>query len=117
MKTIKIERYECDICHQGYETAEAARACESRPVKHDKGVKIGDEVLITGGDGRGLRCKVETIGVHDKDWGRYASERYWHTVFLTGKVVDSWGHRQLSYDQYEVLPAVGKTAAKANDNA
>lgn len=105
MKTIKLERYECEICKQSYDTIEAARECESKPVTQDKGVKVGDEVLITGGDGRGLRCKVESIGVHDKDWGHYAAKRYWHTVFLVGKVVDSWGHRQLSYDQYEPIKA------------
>ncbi len=107
MKTIKFERYECEVCGESYETAVAARKCEDRPVTEDKGVKVGDEVLITGGDGQGLRCKVESIGIHSKQWGHYAAERYWHTVYLTGEVLGSWGHRQLSFDQYEVI-AEGK---------
>ena len=107
MKAITTKTYECEICHQRYDTAEAARACEARPVTQDRGVKIGDEVLITMGDEAGMRCKVEHVGVLDQDWGRYLSERYWHTVFVIGKVVDSWGYRHLTYDQYKTLSAEG----------
>lgn len=104
MKTIQIQKYQCDICGQSYGTADAAKKCESKPVSEDKGVKVGDVVLITKGDGQGSTATVESRFVFDRV-AHYAWERYWHTVGLTAKLNDSWGHRQLTFDSYEPVAA------------
>lgn len=101
MKTIQIQKYQCDICGALYETAQAAKKCESKPVSEDKGVKVGDMVLITKGEGQGSEATVESRFVFSMEWGHYAWERYWHTVGLTAKVSNSWGHRQLTFDSYD----------------
>jgi len=95
-----LNRYQCELCKRIYETQEEAINCESTPVTNDKGVKIGDMVLITSGDGNGKRLRVTSIGVTQKGWG---PAKYDHSVFLTGDVIDSWGSRQLNYNAYEVL--------------
>jgi hypothetical protein len=71
-------------------------------VSQDKGVKVGDVVLVTKGDGAGSKATVESRFIFDMEWGHYAWERYWHTVGLTAKLNDSWGTRQLTFDSYEV---------------
>jgi hypothetical protein len=101
MKTIQIQKYQCEICGHSYGTAEAAKKCESKPVSADKGVKIGDVVLITKGDGQGMKAQVESRYIVGMEWGHYAWERYWHTVSITAKVLDSWGNRHLAFDSYE----------------
>jgi len=100
MKTVSYTRYICETCGKDYRSEQEANNCESIPIKYDKGVKIGDEVLITSGDGKGLRCKVNFVGVHQPGWG---PKQYDHAVYLSGDVIDSWGSRQLSHDSYEVL--------------
>lgn len=111
MKTLQIQEYECDICGSKYRSEVAARECESRPVSQDKGAKIGDRVLITGGDGAGKYCEIDSINIFDRDWGHYARDRYWHTVGVSGKVLGSWGSRQLTFDQYEI-PSTTSEATK-----
>ncbi len=69
-------------------------------------MKVGDTVIITQGDGEGSKAIVESIHIYDKEWGHYAWDRYWHTVGLTAKVVDGWGHRSLTFDSYK-LPESG----------
>lgn len=101
MKKVVITKYECEICGTQYETQESAIACEAIPIQHDRGVKVGDLVRITAGDGTGQFCKVEKVCIHQPGWG---PKQYDHSVYLTGQVVDSWGHRQLSFNSYEVLP-------------
>jgi hypothetical protein len=100
MKRIEIVKYECEKCGARYDSPHSAQQCESKPIREDRGVKIGDEVLITSGDGAGLRCKIESVGVHRPDYGPSA---YAHTVYLSGKVIGSWGHRQLSFDSYKTI--------------
>jgi hypothetical protein len=102
-EALHITRYSCHTCKQVYDDRASADLCESRPIIEDRGVKVGDLVLITGGDGAGKKARVETVYIVDKDWGHYAWERYWHTVALTAKVEDSWGHRMLVFDQYKTI--------------
>lgn len=97
-----ILKYNCTICHTMYDTDAQALKCEEQPLRFDRGVKVGDLVLVIGGDGAGLRGTVESIKIMDKDWGHYAWKRYWHTIALTVKMPD-WGHRLLTFDDYEVL--------------
>jgi hypothetical protein len=104
MKTLQKTQYQCETCQAIYDTEAEAVKCESREVTQDRGVKLGDEVLITGGEGKGHRCKVDNITIVTKDWGHYAWERYWHTVAVSGEVIGSWGSRFLPYDSYETLP-------------
>jgi len=103
MKTFQIQQYQCEICGYHYGTAEAAQTCESKPVSEDKGVKIGDVVLVTNGDGQGMKAQVESRFIINMEWGHYAWERYWHTVGITAKVLDSGGYRQLTFDNYTRL--------------
>lgn len=101
MKVEQTTKYICEICEAKYDTAEEASKCEAIPVKHDKGVKVGDKVRITSGDGAGLLCVVERVMVHSPGWG---PATYDHAVYVVGPVESSWGHRQLSHNSYEVLP-------------
>jgi len=100
MKVHQITEYECEVCGFKYNDEKSALHCEQMPVDHDRGVKVGDLVRITSGDGSGSLARVTRVGVHDPHWG---PARYAHTVYLLADVVDSWGSRQLSFDSYEVV--------------
>ena len=50
--------YKCAVCGHVYDTKDEAESCSSRPVSQDKGVGVGDTVLITSGDGRGETATV-----------------------------------------------------------
>lgn len=103
MKTIPIEEYQCETCGTKYRNEADARRCESKAIAEDRGVQNGDKVRIIRGDGMGL-ATVEGRHIYSRDWGHYAWERYWHTVGLTAKCDEGWGHRQLTFDDYEVVP-------------
>ena len=102
METITKTQYKCGICGAVYDTVGGATRCEEKPLSADKGVKVGDEVLITNGDGTGKRAKVTSVSVLDKEWGHYAWERYWHTVVIHADIIDGFGSRMLTFDSYEV---------------
>lgn len=93
--------YECSVCGAEYETEKEAASCERKKVTKDKGVKKGDTIKITNGDGTGKYATVEDIFIYSKYWGHYAWKRYWHTVGLNAKLIDDWGSRQLTFDDYE----------------
>lgn len=101
MKKIRQTVYQCEICKKIYRTEKDAKECESRPVSRDRGVKVGDTVLITGGDGSGKVANVIEVSVFSRGWGHYAWGRYWHTVGLTADVVGGYASRVLTFDQYE----------------
>jgi hypothetical protein len=101
MKPIQQTIYKCEICGHTYSNEKDALDCESQPISQDKGVKVGDKVLITNGDGKGELGTVETVYIIDKEWGHYAWKRYWHTVALTASLDKSYGHRMLTFDSYE----------------
>lgn len=105
MEVMQVQRYKCDVCGHVYDDKARAEKCESKPVQHDRGVKVGDTVTITAGEGAGLTGTVERIYVIDREWGHYAWERYWHTVALEAKVNGSYGHRMLTFDNYETIKA------------
>ena len=90
--------YVCSICGASYSTAKEAKSCESRSISEDKGMKVGDQVLITSGAGLGRQATVMSIGICDKEW-----DRYWHTTYITVKLVDYPGSRILLYDQYNLV--------------
>lgn len=113
MKAIPATKYQCETCKTEYASEGDALRCESRPIMHDRGVKIGDEVLITGGDGKGMRCKVESVFILSRDWGHYAWERYWHTVGVSGPVIGSYGHRMLPFDSYEPITTAQGSAGES----
>lgn len=104
VKEHKIIMYECSICGNKSKSKEGIEKCESRPVSQDKGVKVGDIILITTGEGAGKKGKVTDILIYDQSWGHYAWERYWHTIGLTVDLIDYYGSRQLTFDDYEVIP-------------
>lgn len=101
METLQVTRYKCSTCGKVYDRKDSAEACEAKPVSQDKGVKVGEVVRITQGDGAGELATVEKVYVIDREWGHYAWERYWHTVALTAKLNKGWGHRMLTFDNYE----------------
>jgi len=105
MKKITKVYYQCEICGQQYLTKEDALECESKPITKDKGVMVGDEVLITRGGGEGKRGKVTFIKIVTKDWGHHFWTRYWHTVALEVDVINSYGCRFLTFEDYKVIPA------------
>ena len=100
MEVLHLTKYKCSTCGAVYDTEKGAQDCEARKVTHDRGVKIGDIVRITRGDGVGHTGTVERVYVLTKDWGHYAWEQYWHTVALEVRVNGSWGHRMLTFDDY-----------------
>lgn len=101
---VHITHYRCRTCRHVFTSQSSADACEGKPVTYDRGVKVGDKVRITDGDGKGSTATVECIHIIDREWGHYAWERYWHTVALTAKVDNSYGHRMLTFDNYVVMP-------------
>jgi hypothetical protein len=103
MKAVPTTRYQCEICRCIYDLPAEAEECESRPVSQDKGVKVGDRVRITRGEGAGHLCEITSVYVLDRAWGHHAWDRYWHTVCVSGRVVDWYGSRMLTFDSYEVL--------------
>ena len=103
MKKVRIEKFKCEICGELYATKKEALSCESRPILQDKGVKVGDVILITKGEGAGSKGKVTDTMIYDKYWGHYAHERYWHTIGLCADIIGGWGSRQLTFDSYETI--------------
>lgn len=104
MKTVTLILYQCEICKQAYETEIEAKRCESVPITQDKGVKVGDKVRILYGDGAGKILLVENLHIVNRSYGHNYYERYWHTVALSGEILDErGGNRYLTWDQYEVL--------------
>lgn len=101
---ITVQKFRCAKCRTVYDTQANAERCASRPISQDRGVKVGDVVRITRGDGTGLLAKVDHVMVFNQAWGRYAWDRYWHTVGLSAKLIDHPGSRTLTFDHYEVLP-------------
>ena len=103
MKVGSTVYYECEKCHTFYESADLALECETRPITQDKNVKMDDMVRITRGDGAGSLAHITSVGVLSRDWGHHFWERYWHTVYITAKVIDDWGSRILTFDDYEAI--------------
>jgi hypothetical protein len=103
VEQLQITRYKCGTCGSVYDASESAELCDSKPVTQDRGVKVGDVVRITAGDGSGGLATVEQVYVLSRDWGHYAWERYWHTVALNAKLNRGYGHRMLTFDSYEVV--------------
>lgn len=104
MKTVTLEKYQCEICGHEYDKQSEAEKCEAKPVSQDKGVKVGDVVLIVGGEGQGSKATVDSRFVVNMYWGHYMWERYWHTVSITANLIDSTGFRILTFDDYELIP-------------
>jgi len=102
MQTKERTYYICDICGSSYYTEEQCLLCESKPKTHDKGVRVGDVVKVTAGDGSGKFAQVTDVGVCDKEYGHYQWEKYWHTVYLHAKLIDDVGSRMLLFDSYDV---------------
>jgi hypothetical protein len=99
-RAVPATLYLCEICKRAYQSEAAAKECETRSISEDKGVKVGDRVRVLRGDGVGVLATVESVIVYDREWGHYAWERYWHTIGLIARL-DTWGHRQLTFDDYE----------------
>lgn len=90
----------CEICGEEFDRESSCAECESRPLIKDFGVKIGDVVKITAGEGEGKLAKVKRILTHPLRWGGH---KYWHTVSLDADVIGSWGTRLLTWDNYELV--------------
>lgn len=97
---IPCVNHQCNMCKTIYESKEEAAQCESKPISQDRGIKIGDLVMITEGDGTGALAKVKRTYILSMGWGHYAAQRYWHTVALEADICDSWGTRLLTFDSY-----------------
>lgn len=108
----KIEQitylYKCDICGTCYAIEESATRCEAKPMTHDKGIKVGDRVLITGGH----FCEGEVAEVYFIELDNcFYGEKYHHTVVVHVKnphppqpyeANRAWPNSfKLYYDQYE----------------
>lgn len=99
-RTITITDYICEKCSSAFDTEEECKDGESLEVTHDKKVKVGDKIKVLQGEGVGETAIVEDISIHpcsDKGRGR----QYRHTMVITARMVESYGHRILFHDQYE----------------
>lgn len=101
MGIVQVTKYECKVCGERYDTKEDMKECESKPITHDLGVKVGDIVIILRGDGQGEKAKVKSIWIANKYWGHYAWKRYWHTPVLDADIISSWGTRSLTWEDYK----------------
>lgn len=57
MKIITKKFYKCEKCNVEYTTLKEVISCENKPITKDKGVKIGDIVLIIGGECKGKKSE------------------------------------------------------------
>jgi len=90
---IEVKRYQCELCGHIFETEEHALNCESRPVTQRKH-KIGDQVMVLGGEGKGEIGVVKQCSYSPISWG---PKRYWHMPLY---IVDvEGGSRMLTFDQ------------------
>ena len=103
MKAVITTKYQCETCDGLYRSKEAALECEEKPISQDTGVRVGDIVIITGGEGSGEKAKVSSRSVIDKHWGHYAWKKYWHTISITAALLDSSGSRMLTFDNYKTV--------------
>lgn len=102
MKTIERIEYQCEKCGEVFNTEDECAACEAQPITRDKGVKIGDKVLIKAGEDVGSYAVVTSITVIGCDWGDHLWRWYWHTIAVTADVIGGGGTRVLTFDEYEV---------------
>lgn len=101
MKEVIITKYKCDACGYEYGTKEACLECEKVPISEDKGVKVGDIVLVTAGQGGGCQAKVESVHVISNDWG---PKYYHHTIAVNAKLIGGLpGNRYLCFTDYKVI--------------
>lgn len=103
MKVVIVEHFQCEACRHLYPTKTSALKCESRTVRRDQVVNVGDTVKILSGEGCGGLASVESVFVVDMNWGHYSWEKYWHTVAVTARLLNETGHRQLTFDAYKVV--------------
>ena len=103
IETKMTTTYICKKCDSRYEKKENAFRCEQKPITQDKGVKVGDTVKVTYGDGKGDLARVTKVYICNDKEGHYAWEKYWHTVALVAEFLDGIGTRVLHYDWYEVV--------------
>lgn len=101
VKKRTVVTYECSICKSSYSTEDEAIECEGKKISQDRGVKEGDIVIITQGDGTGKEALVKEVFIINKEWGHYAWKRYWHTVALEADIIGEWGTRMLTFDSYK----------------
>jgi len=91
--------YKCELCGHSYSSEQEAFFCESKPIDNAS-VKVGDVVIVLSGQGKGEKAVVQNLIILDKDWGHYAAARYWHTVMVEAKMIESFGMRALTFDDY-----------------
>ena len=112
MDEVIERRYRCGICKHEYKTAREALECEESPLREGKGVKIGDTVMITGGQGSGCLAKVESLSVAEKYWCQGSWKYYWHTVMVSAHILEGQhkiGSRWLTFDQYYIIEPIERT--------
>jgi hypothetical protein len=107
MKKLTYGGYVCQICNMEYPAQEWALKCESKPVTKDKGVQVGDIVLITKGVGVGEPAKVIKRLIFSCRWQVGDWEQYWHTagvhVILRSSSELVTFSRALTFDNYEIV--------------
>lgn len=103
VEKLYLIKYRCGVCGEAYNNETRANECESRPITDDKGVKVGDVVIITAGEGKGEKAVVKNRIIFDREWGHYMWERYWHSVGLAVNLLNNTGSRQLTYDCYRTI--------------
>lgn len=98
-----MKYYRCEICERLYDNEKNALDCEAVSAREGKGVKVGDIVMITGGEGAGKKATVTYTGIFDQFWGHCSAKRYHHTVYINADIIDGYGSRLLTFDDYRVL--------------
>lgn len=99
MKTEWIPVFFCEKCGTRYESREKALECESKAITQDNGFEIGENVLVTQGDGAWTMATITKKFVCSR---HYQGERYWHTVAVVVEFLEGGGSRALTYDEFEI---------------
>jgi hypothetical protein len=104
--------HRCPTCGAEYRTQWLADKCQSRPVLHDRGVRVGDWVRVKTGKHKGLVARVEGVRIVTGGFTWWMWGRYWHTVALDVLIRIQQGKRGertngvpdvLMFDEYEVV--------------
>lgn len=100
MEVVTHTKYKCSICGKEYNTQEEAISCEQIPITHDKGIRVGDKVLVTYGEGSGHIVPVVSMWIIPGNWD--GPQQYLHTPCIQVEFPHPiYGNRNLLYDDYE----------------
>lgn len=89
-------KYQCKVCGSIYDNKNEAKKCEKIPITQERGVKKGDFIMLTEGEGKFEDARVLEVGIVGKYTG---FKKYLHTIYLVVKLFDG-RQRNVLFDNY-----------------